>query len=409
MLFNRWVIKREKLAQAAKAGSATVPEPLVGLKRKRPSETSQLLDLSAGDLAESTNSGRQRKGTAYATQPTRSKRVRLEVDSGSDEASGDSNAAKISSAPSKEKTAAFARKGSSSSKFTNSKPNVARPLPVFKPASVKPLPRPQWTIPPSGPASEFRQPTSSLRVNAICEANVNKQQKASAEVGPSQDEHPTPSEPSYAETESFEFKLVVSYSKDGTEYHQSTDLEGNMKTFWSRLKKQRKEWEDAAGAEWAWELQKAKGRVRGRRSCVSSKLAKKATRWRKGDAGDYACRSCAKNALLCFTWVEDEDEDEDEEHNSDETEAVLPKPKGEFWCLPVHPEDRRSEVKKDREIRTWLNEEDNSDSDSSGEDIGESSDEDDFKIGSDYDQLSESESSSEEEENAKESDEDEEL
>jgi hypothetical protein len=85
------------------------------------------------------------------------------------------------------------------------------------------------------------------------------------------------------------------------------------------------------------------------------------------------------------------------------------KPKGEFWCLPVHPEDRRREVKKDREIRTWLNEEDDSESDSSGEDIVESSDEDDFKVGSDFDQLSESESSSEEEENGKESDEGDEL
>jgi hypothetical protein len=204
----------------------------------------------------------------------------------------------------------------------------------------------------------------------------------------------------------FEFKLVVSYSEDGTEYHQSTDLEGNMKSFWSQLKKQRKEWEDAAGAEWAWELQKAKGRVRGRRSCVSSKLAKKPTRWRKGDTGDYACRNCAKNTLLCFTWVEDEDP----EHDSNEEEAMIPKPKGEFWCLPVHPEDRRcGEIKKDREVRTWLNEEDNSESDSSGEDIVESSEEDDFKVGSDYDQLSESESSSEEEENAKEGDEDDEL
>lgn len=78
--------------------------------------------------------------------------------------------------------------------------------------------------------------------------------------------------------------------------------------------------------------------------------------------------------------------------------------------MPVHPEDRRSgEVKKDREIRTWLNEEDNSESDSSGEDIGESSDDDEFKVGSDYDQLSESESSSEEDEVAKDSDEDDEL
>ncbi|GAB7327069.1 hypothetical protein MBLNU13_g10996t1 [Cladosporium sp. NU13] len=401
-----WVIKRERLAQSAEAGSATVPEPPAALKRKRPSETSQLSDLSDSDLVGSRQDRGQRKGATHATQPTRSKRVRLEVDSDSDESSSDRDAAETSSAPRKKHTAAFAHKGSIGSKFTNSKPNLAGPPRVFKPASTKSLPRPQWTIALSELAKEFRQPTSSLKVNAICEANVNNNQKASTKTGPSQDEHPTPSKPSYAEIESFEFKLVVSYSKDGTEYHQSTDLEGNMKTFWSRLEKQRKEWEDAAGAEWAWELQKAKGRVHGRRSCVSSKLAKRPTRWRKGDTGDYACRHCAMNTLLCFTWVEDEDP----EHDSDGEEAVIPKPRGEFWCLPVHPDDRRcGEVKKDREIHTWLNEEDNSESDSSGDAIGESSDEDEFKVGSDYGQLSESESSSEEEDNAKESDKDDEL
>lgn len=407
MLLRRWVIKREKLAQAAKTtGSATVPEPLVGLKRKQPSETSQLLDLAdSGDLVEPTNGERQRKRAAYATQPTRSKRVRLEVDSDSEEPSSDGDAA-TSSALRKKHTLASARNGSISTNFKTSKPNVARRLPVFKPASVRPLPRPQWTMPPSEPAKTFRLPITSLKPNITPTAPGSKQQKASAKVGPSQDKDSIPYEPSYAEIESFEFKLVVSYSKDGTEYHQSTDLEGNMKTFWSRLKKQRKEWEDAAGAEWAWELQKAKGRTRGKRSCVSSKLAKKPTRWRKGDAGDWACRSCAKNALLCFTWVEDEDS----EHDGEEEKSEIPKPKGEFWCLPVHPEDRRcGEVKKDREIRTWLNEEDNSESDSSGEEIGESSDEDEFKVGSDYGDISLSESSSSEEDNGKDSDEDDEL
>ena len=403
MLFRRWVIKGER-SQAAKAGSATVPEPLAGLKRKRPLETSRLSDPADSDLIESVHGRRQRKAAVDATQPTRSKQVRLDSDS-----DGDRDAAASSSAPRKKQAVGLARKGSIGSRLitsTLSQSKAARPPPAFKPASSKPLPRPQWTLPPSEPAKTFRLPTASLKPKDTPTAPGKEQQKASSKVGPSQEEHSTPPEPRYAEIESFEFKLVVSYSKDGTDYHKSTDLEGNMKTFWSRLKKQRKEWEDAAGAEWAWELQKGKGRVRGRRSCVSSKLAKRPTRWRKGDTGNYACRHCAMNTLLCFTWVEDEDP----EHDGDEEEFVIPKPKGEFWCLPVHPDDRRcGEVKKDREIRTWLNEEDNSESDSSGEDIGESSDEDEFKVGSDYDKLSESESSSEEEVNVRERDEDDEL
>jgi hypothetical protein len=385
-----------------------VPQPLVGLKRKRPFETSQSSDQSDSDLVESTTQvGGQRKRAGHAAQPTRSKRVRIESDS--DELSSDCDAAETSSAPRKNHAAGLARNGAIGSSFPASKPSqpkAARQLPVFKPSSGRPLPVPQWTTPPIEPARTFKLPTSSLKPNATQTTPTGKQQKASAKVAAVQNEDSNPYEPSYAEIESFEFKLVVSYSNDGTEYHRSTDLEGNMKSFWSCLKKQRKEWEDAAGAEWAWELQKAKGRVRGKRLCVSSKLAKKPTRWREGDSGNYACRSCAMNTLLCFTWVEDEDPERD----SDEDEAVIPKSKGEFWCLPVHPEDRRcGEVKKDREIRTWLNEEDNSESDSSGEDIAASSEEDDFKVGSDYGDLSKSESSSEEEDNAKESDEDDEL
>lgn len=107
---------------------------------------------------------------------------------------------------------------------------------------------------------------------------------------------------------------------------------------------------------------------------------------------------------LCFTWVEDEDAESDD----DEGEDGIPEPKGEFWCLPIHKDDRRCEVKKDREIRTWLNEGDNSESDSSGEEIGESSEEDEFKVGSDFGELSRSESSSSED-SGKESDDDDEL
>jgi hypothetical protein len=221
------------------------------------------------------------------------------------------------------------------------------------------------------------------------ESNVNKQQKGSAKARPSQDKATTSFERSYAEIVPFEFKLVVSYSDDGMNYHHSTDLENDMKSFWSTLKRLRKGWEEAAGAEWAWELQKP-SKARNGRLCVSTTLAKQSTRWREGDSGDYACRNCAMNASLCFTWVRDEDAEPDQED-----EAVVPRPKGEFWCLPVHPVDSRCKATKGREIRTWLNEGDNSESDSSGEEIGESSEEDDFKVESDLDQNFGSASSSE--------------
>lgn len=234
---------------------------------------------------------------------------------------------------------------------------------------------------------------------------MNKQQKESTKAGPPQHGTTNSFKRSYAEILPFEFKLVVSYSDDGMEYHQSTDLENDMKSFWSKLKRLRKGWEEAAGAEWAWELQKP-SKARNGRLCVSATLAKQSTRWREGDSGDYACQSCVMNASLCFTWVKDEDAEHDQED-----EAAVPGPKGEFWCLPVHSNDSRCKATKGREIRTWLNEGNNSETDSSGEEIEESSEEDDFKVESDDDQSfgSWSSSSSSEEDGGEEGDEDDEL
>ena len=394
----------EKRTQAAKTASETAPEPVAGMRRKRPSVFSPLSDLSRCNdwLARPITAREEREVARNGDQPTKSKRVRLESDL--DDSPTDYDAAEASSTPREEGTASHAGKTSVRSRLTGappSKPKIARPAPMFKPASGKPLPTPQWTKPPGEPSKTFKLPTSSFTLNAKHVEAATKQQKGSAKTDSSKSNRPIPSKPSYAEIEPFEFKLLVSHSGGDVEFYESTDLENNMISFWSRLRRLRKEWEDAAGAEWAWELQKPT-KKRGRRYCVSRKLAKQATMWREGDAGFYACKHCEKSASLCFTWVEDENAERED------GDSGMPEPKGEFWCLPVHPGYRKLEIKEGREIRTWLNEEDDSESDSPGE-IGESSDEDDFKPGSDFSQCSQSESSSEEENGGKESDEDDEF
>jgi hypothetical protein len=252
------------------------------------------------------------------------------------------------------------------------------------------------------PATALLRRSTQQDRNAFQTKQGSRVKSSTSNALPPKQQH---SDPRYAEIEPFEFKFIVSYAGNmGTEikYHHSSDLVGEMEDFWSLLRKQLEQWEDAAGANWAWELQKTqKSRAHQgsrRRFCVTSKVAKRPTTWRKGDNGQYACRKCASNASLCFTWVADE-----EAKAAKDEDAGISAPKGEFWCLPVHPSDRRCEVSKGREIRTWLNEGDNSESDSSGEDDGAESDADEFKLELDFDSLV-SESSTSEEENQDESD-----
>lgn len=380
-------LEKTMAASAAKEGDKTAskegPETTSGQKRKRTADTSPSADLFDG-LVRPINRRTEREANHSAAQPTRSKRARVHVLSDSEE--------EIDEAP-------------------LTPPRTKRRAPPYVPLPDHPLPRPQWTMPAAKPSTTFTLPAFSLRMDDARPATAVKTTSSSQPEQRNQKQGPTkrrskveeakardpspPTEPSYTEIEEFEFKLIVSFSdRSGTEneYYDSSDLVGNMKAFWSLLKKHREEWEDAAGAEWAWELQKtqkSRGKQQGaKRFCVSSKVAKKPTLWRKGDSGNFACRKCAANSLLCFTWVADEGA------KYEEDDSVVPEPKGEFWCLPVHPEDRRCVVTKDREIRTWLNEGDNSESDSSGEDDGVSSEEeDDYKVESDFDQLSLSEPS----------------
>jgi hypothetical protein len=150
-------------------------------------------------------------------------------------------------------------------------------------------------------------------------------------------------------------------------------LKDKMSSFWKTLTSLRNKWEEQAGADWAWEVQK-KVKSRGgngavQRVCVTSQLDNDLrTKWRHGDSGFFACSECAKAAKPCFTWVRDEGGGE--EGDDDE---VFGAPKGEFWCLPVHKDDRRCKEVKGKEIRSRVNEvESLSDEDGSGEESDES-------------------------------------
>lgn len=260
---------------------------------------------------------------------------------------------------------------------TRKKQNIRGPPPAFKPLPKTSLPSPNWTqaktkSQASSSSSSFSLPTPNHRANNLESHYTSTKTAHTSDKGPPpsaygrEATHPdgedaasvpsdsangtTPQRPqaTYAETNEFEFKFIVSYFNDPeTEinFHHSTDLADKMTAFWSYLDRLVLEWEDAAGTDWAWDLQKAANRRK--RYCVSSKLAQKRTIWRAGDSSYFACKACARGVKPCFTWVEGDDDG-----------------KGKFWCLPVHPDDRRCEVKKDKEIRTWINEAEGEESES---------------------------------------------
>jgi hypothetical protein len=291
-----------------------------------------------------------------------------------------------------------------------SKPSTPK-TPTLKALPKTPLPRPQWTTPPSKPPTALKTHHTSFDFNetntvrppknrAPSPSETHKEfktQRASVREPSTSNLPPSSSKPAYAEPEPFSFKFVVSYTgppaSGNIGYYHSSDLTNEMKNFWSLLKKQREAWEQAAGAKWAWELQKLmhrRGHLRGRRFCVSSRLVKRPTRWGKGDEGFFACRGCVAKGLLCFTWVA-----ADEEAELDEGENVVAGAKGEFWCLPVHPDGRR-DVHNVREIQQWLKG-DVSETDNSGEVDGACSEEDEFVVDVDgLDKLSRPESLEEE-------------
>lgn len=180
----------------------------------------------------------------------------------------------------------------------------------------------------------------------------------------------------YAEIEPFKFKFIEPYKtspySEGLELevHNSIEMTETMSDFWKTLTSLRDQWEDQKGADWAWEVQKNTRPHGGRkkRDCVTTRLADRGTRWRPGDSGLYACLECAGMVRPCFTWVRDEDDGGSSDSVEDGGEEEFCAPKGEFWCLPVHEDDRRCVEVQGREIRKWINEgESSGEEDDSGE------------------------------------------
>jgi hypothetical protein len=62
---------------------------------------------------------------------------------------------------------------------------------------------------------------------------------------------------------------------------------------------------------------------------------------------------CVVAGRPCFTWVMDKNGGDGE---GDDSGEVLGVPKGEFWCLPIHQDDRNCPVEEECDIRTWVNE-----------------------------------------------------
>ena len=277
-----------------------------------------------------------------------------------------------------------------------------RPPHPYTPLGKSPFQRsPGRATPPPPPPPPKQQTSLTFRYPGSSGSNESNATRATQPVWPKKTTQPKPSsyateQPTsnaiskrtlaYAEITPFTFKFVQSYatSPSSTEgetlemgVHESTGMTGTMSSFWKILTALRNTWEDQAGADWAWEVQKkVKSRARGRgrtgngsfkRFCVSSRLANRPTKWRPGDTGFYACLECAGAAKPCFTWARDEHGEGGDD--GDEFSA----PPGEFWCLPVHKEDRRCVNVDGREMRIWVNEGESSSDEGDSSESGSSS------------------------------------
>jgi hypothetical protein len=169
-----------------------------------------------------------------------------------------------------------------------------------------------------------------------------------------------------AEIVPFTFKFVVSYADDinnpttNMSFYNSMSMGKAMPPFWALLSTLSAKWEEQASDRWAWEFQKRSSAGRKssedkmpRRFCITSKLANLPTNWRPLDEGFRTCMDCVVAGRPCFTWVMDKNGGDGE---GDDSGEVLGVPKGEFWCLPIHQDDRNCPVEEECDIRTWVNE-----------------------------------------------------
>lgn len=154
-----------------------------------------------------------------------------------------------------------------------------------------------------------------------------------------------PSPPaSQSAVEPFTFKAICTYTSTGAIdlFYHSKDLQDTVSDLWDRLAIITTSiWEAKAGEDWQWELlkpaQKSKTPV-----CVTKKCQKLRTRWHAGFEGVYACKDCAATGRPCFTYVSLERGEDGFDY-------------GEFRLLPLLERDRVRGVKKDKEVRFWVN------------------------------------------------------
>lgn len=249
----------EKLAKAGKDDASKTmlaAEPVAGLKRKQASGTARspsLFDDQGDDeLARSSTTRAERATRRYALESAKtSKRARLASDP--DEPNTTTRgAAKAPPAPRKSYAAHVVSRASINSKFKQCK--HARPAPAFKPSTGSPLATPQSAAaaaaatPTTQPKAVFKLLTSLLKANENRSTTVATQPSRAANPAlesraPKGDNNTPPPDPIYAEIEPFDFKLVKCYPGNEIEFHHSTDLKDNMKSFWSILRRQLQEWE----------------------------------------------------------------------------------------------------------------------------------------------------------------------
>ncbi|KAK5163585.1 uncharacterized protein LTR77_010534 [Saxophila tyrrhenica] len=146
----------------------------------------------------------------------------------------------------------------------------------------------------------------------------------------------------------FDFRAIVSYDAEGEvfEFYRCNELLP-MGELWERIELcARTMWEAKKGEAWSEQFKVDSGKAANQQKhlCVSQKCQGLRTTWRGGE-GMFACKECVKLGRPCFTFVCTGGWGDDG------------CPLGEFRLLPLHEGDRVKRVKKDYEIRHWIDDE----------------------------------------------------
>ena len=225
---------------------------------------------------------------------------------------------------------------------TPATPSKSSPL-VTKPPQTPPLKSPAVNSKPNKTSSKKRQALDEDMADLEIEETSSFSQPAKRAKAASKAKANLVTRTAYEdETIPFEFKMVYGYTNaDKTGFGENTEISCNEShemrdvcaELWDKVEALTDFCEEKAGYDWQWEFQKPKHSTKGEQSlCVRSKFLRRKMAWRAGDDGWFACNDCAGLGLPCFSWTGKE-----------------------FWLLPLHDQDRRLPVEKDKEIRYWIN------------------------------------------------------